>query len=182
MPITLIDILVRVRAGCPEAIRQLVDCYGNLLREVIRRHLNARLRATHEPDDLLQEVWMDFFSHALLEHQFSTPGHLYAFLEGMSLRKINQVHRRHLETQKRDRKRCAELPDIPYEQHGPERLAEAADQWQAFLQKMPPQWQRGVIMLRDGYSHREVAELLGVSERTLARHLAHVRRYNFRPA
>ena len=61
-------------------------------------------------------------------------------------------------------------------------LAEAADQWQAFLQKMPPQWQRGVIMLRDGYSHREVAELLGVSERTLARHLAHVRRYNFRPA
>lgn len=181
MPDSLDELLVRVRAGCPEAIRELVDHYGDLIRKVIRRHLNAHVRATHDPDDLLQSVWMEFFSHALAPDQFSTPEHLYAFLKGICLHKINQTHRKQLETQKRDRKRHVELPDIPQRDDGPERLAEAADQWEAFLHELTPLWRRGVTMLRDGYSHREVADTLGVSERSLARCLARIRRDNLRP-
>ena len=181
MPDSLAEFLVRVRAGCPEAIRELVDRYSDLIRKVIRQHLNAHLRATHEPDDLLQAVWLDFFSRAVAEHRFSTPEHLYAFLKGMCLHQIHRVHREQLETQKRDRKRHVELPDLPQPDDGPERLAEAADQWEAFLHELTPQWRRGVTMLRDGYSHREVADSLGVSERSLARCLARIRRANLRP-
>ena len=181
MPETLAEFLVRVRAGCPEAIRELIDRYDDLIRKVIRQHLNARLRAIHEPDDLLQSVWMDFFARVLAEHHFATPEHLYAFLKGMCLHKIDQAHRQQLETQKRDRNRLVELPDLPQQDDGPERLAEAADQWEAFLHELTPQWRRGVTMLRDGYSHREVADALGVCERSLARCLARIRRENLRP-
>ena len=173
----LSDLLRRARAGCPDAARLLVERYSTPLRRAVEQRLLYRLRSTHDPDDVLQSAWKDFFSHSLAEHQFDTPERLIRFLLGVCRNKVLLLHRRQLDTLKRTRKRQEKLPaDLAAKQPGPELIAEADDRFEALLAGLPPRWRVGMTMLRDGHSHREAAEAVGVCERTLARFLVHARR------
>jgi RNA polymerase sigma factor (sigma-70 family) len=175
-PHELADLLQRARAGCPEAVQLLVERYSDPIRLVIRRHLHTRLRPAFDSVDFLQSVWTDFFARSLQEHDFESPDKLYAFLRRVCLNKVNEAHRKQLDTQKRDRNRETSIPpDIVDHHPAPEHLAAVSDQWQSLLQTIPPRWRQALTMLRDGCSHREVAGVLGISERTLGRILARAR-------
>jgi RNA polymerase sigma factor (sigma-70 family) len=51
----------------------------------------------------------------------------------------------------------------------PEEIARVNEMLEQFIASLPPRHVAVVVMLFDGYSHREIAEELGCTERTVRR-------------
>jgi DNA-directed RNA polymerase specialized sigma24 family protein len=172
----LVELLQQARAGSHEASRLVVKRFSEPIRRVIRRGIDPRLRATCDPEDILQMVWRDFFSRSLWAQSFSTPEQLVAYLTRMSLHKLHQARRQHLATRKRGSACQADFPDDLADPHPQaEQLAASLDDWNARLRGFPPIWRQAFTMLRDGYTRAEVAQCLGLCQRRLERFLARLR-------
>jgi RNA polymerase sigma-70 factor (ECF subfamily) len=175
-------LLQRARAGCPDAARQLYDQYADHLRRIIRRRLSGPLRRVFDSTDFLQETWKDFYAKAL-DKRFACPGQLLAFLASMAEVRLLQAQRRYLDSAKRDLRRQQPLEDSDADreqgpvthQQTPDQIASARDECDHLLHGLAPEYQQALLMLRDGYTYQEIAELLGLNEKTVRRLLERLR-------
>jgi RNA polymerase sigma factor (sigma-70 family) len=181
------EILQRARNGDEAAAREITEEYSPLVlifvRHKIRKHrplLQSRLDST----DFTQDVWADFFSRALREVDFKNQEHLLAFLHGMAEKKILEAQRRLLDTQKNDRRRECALPqkgskgEPSDRQPTPAEAAADRDQvarLERRLAEMPDKYQSAVALARAGASHKRIAAVLDLNERTVARLFGNVR-------
>jgi RNA polymerase sigma factor (sigma-70 family) len=176
-------LLRRLRNGCPEAARAVVHHYSPALLLVIRRTLNQRLQSLLDPDDLLQDAWVAFFVGHAGDDPFSTAGQLLAFLRRTARHKALQANRHHLNCRKADlrRQRSLEHPDVCPDRDlvdrrpTPVEAALAREQWDSLLRGRSRAQRHVLTLLYYGHTRQEIAQQLGIHERTVRRFLEQVR-------
>jgi RNA polymerase sigma factor (sigma-70 family) len=178
------DLMTRVQSGCQQAAGELVRRYGGLIRKVVRRRLDQRLRPEYDSLDFLQEVWSAFFRTAR-DCTFQTSDDLVAFLANMACNKVADAQRHRLST-KGGLSGEEPLPQpteddrnnepISHRQPTPSQVAVANEQWENLLRGLPPEYQRMLELLRQGYTHEEIAENLGIYTKVIQRLLEKLER------
>ncbi|MDO4497385.1 MAG: RNA polymerase sigma factor [Bacteroidales bacterium] len=163
------DIAERFRRGDSQAGRLLYETYAGWLLGVCLRYVCDRNTA----QDLLHDGFLQILTHA---SQFKWQGE--GSLKAWVFRVQHNVILMHLREQEKIHQLFTtdepQLPDIPE----PETVADVP---QAVILQMIsklPAVYRTVFNLYviDGHSHREIAQLLGIKEKTSASQLVHAKR------
>ncbi len=172
---TEFDVLMRrVREGSEDAAREVLERYGEYILRAVRSRLNRRLRSKYDSADFVQAVWASFFAGAPKKYSFDHPAALIAFLAALAQNKVVEAVRQRLATRKHDVTREQSLDasyadDVPAHGPSPSQIAAANDEWRHLLRDLPAHYQRILALLREGHTQREVAEELGIAERTVRR-------------
>jgi RNA polymerase sigma factor (sigma-70 family) len=177
-PSEFAQLMERVRTGCPEAARELFERYGKEIQLVVRKRLSQHMRAQFDSMDFAQDAWASFFHIPPERYTFQTPKELVSFLTRIARHKVIDEYRRRQRAFKSDRQdsnACQPEMDGDQEpaarQPTPSQVAVAEEQWDRMLQNKPPRVRRALEMLRDGHTHREIAECLGVPAKSIQRML-----------
>jgi RNA polymerase sigma-70 factor (ECF subfamily) len=156
-------LIVRCQAGDEAAFAELVDRYGPRLRYFVRRMLDAG-----DPDDTLQEVWLDVFRGLpKLQDSAAFPAWLYRLARDRVFRTLR-------------RKRPPQVPlldaDVP-EEADDGFTAEDAGRIHEALAGLPPD-QREVVVLRfvEEMSYEQIAEVVAAPVGTVRSRLHYAKR------
>jgi RNA polymerase sigma-70 factor (ECF subfamily) len=186
-------LMERVRTGCPKAAQELFDRYGHHVRLAVRKLLLRRMRRRYDSTDFTQQVWASFFQVSAERYTFPTPESLVAFLSQVASNKVLEVTRQQMGTDRHDMDREQSL-DAPNPEHGgkvaeavpahlatPSQYLMADERWQRIIRGLPPGHRRILELLRDGHSHVEIAETLGVHRKVIHRLLEHLQYHTETP-
>jgi RNA polymerase sigma factor (sigma-70 family) len=176
-------LIERFYAGDPAAVGRLYGEYGGVVREAVRRRLPDRLRKEYDSLDFAHDVWASFCRTPPGTHRFATPEDLGGFLARVAYNKVIDVCRRRLGTQGYDvtreqpMARAADGTEIPLagREATPSQWAIADERWAAIAAALPPPHLAVVERLREGFTQKEVAEMAGVTDRTVRRIVERVR-------
>lgn len=167
-----------------EAARAVFELCNPYVLRVIRRRLHHRLRRLFDPEDFSQEVWASFFSMPeKCIRFFANQRHLLAFLATIARNKVVEKQRQLLQTQKHDLVREISLSRLHPEsqpmdaRNSPEQTATVRESWQTVLRNLSVLRRRVLEMLRDEYTHAEIAKSLGVSTKSIQRLLGEMRQW-----
>jgi RNA polymerase sigma factor (sigma-70 family) len=172
------QLMQRIRAGCPDAAREMFERYNTEIQIVVRHRLSHRLRAQFDSLDFAQDAWASFFHIPPERYTFKTPRELVAFLSGIARNKVADVCRKRVPATGHNRNETREprLPEVSADgaepaaqQPTPSQVAIAGEQWDRLLQDQPPEIRRALELLREGRSHQEVADCLGVHPKMIQR-------------
>ena len=167
-PVTDTELAARASAGDAEAFGQLVDRYAPQVRRVTR----AVLAEPADADDAAQEAFLACWRY-LGRYDPSRP--FGPWLIRIAVNAARDVRRR-----QRARPTEALTPDVALPQPGPDAAAtrsELRDSLNRALADLPERQRLAVVMFdAEGYSHREIAGLLGVAEGTVRSDVFHARR------
>lgn len=170
----------RLRAGEENALAMLFDAYRPRLWRIVRFRLDARLHSRVDPDDVLQEAYLDAAQR--VEHFLNAEGvSFFVWLRQVVQQTLIDVHRRHLGAAKRDAGREVSIHGAPQAtsislaahllgaQTTPSQAAirdEQAGQLEAAIAGMDAIDQE-VLALRhfEELSNREVAEVLNIQQK-----------------
>jgi RNA polymerase sigma-70 factor (ECF subfamily) len=175
------DVLMeRIRAGDPEAGKELFERYGKAIQRVVRYHMDRRLRTQFDSIDFAQDAWASFFRVSAAEFTFQTPEELVAFLTRTVQNKVIDAYRKRSQHSKDNGRTFREFGDNIHKQLSrhptPSQCAIAEEEWRRMIHNKPPKVQQALAMLRDGYSQREIAKSLGLNVRRIHRLLARLKR------
>jgi RNA polymerase sigma-70 factor (ECF subfamily) len=170
-------LLEQVGTGSQEAVRELLDEYGEPLLKAIRRRLAPTLRSQFDSADFVQAVWASFFAVRWQDYHFNSPTALMNFLISLAHNKLSDVARQRLQTRKRNQNRvhsldgsaAAEAFCVTTDGPTPSQLVLAQEQWDRVLQSQPPHYRRMLQLLRQGHTQQEVAAELDINEKTVRR-------------
>jgi RNA polymerase sigma-70 factor (ECF subfamily) len=168
--------LERIREGSPEAVREFLDRYGNAILAVIRRRLDEEVRSVFDSIDFLQDVWASFFGSPE-QLNFSSPKALFTYLVRMARNKVTDVMRRRLWRPESDLVRERSLDGsarlealhLSVPDPTPAEAAMSKERWDLVLEGRPFHHQQILELLRQGYTHREIGERLGLHEKVVQR-------------
>ncbi len=164
------QLMQRVKAGSEDAVREILDRYGDGLLRVIRRRLNQQLRSQFDSDDFYQAVWTSFFAHRDELSRFESPQDLEAFLKTVAGHKVIDQTRRRLMTKAWSTNR--EVSSSAIEMRPPASQDPTPSTVVAFqdeVDQMPLNHQRIVELRNEGWTLEEIAAKTGVNERTVRR-------------
>jgi RNA polymerase sigma factor (sigma-70 family) len=118
--------------------------------------------------EIVQDVWSDFFVKVVPGESCPAAAALRAFLIRSACNKVCDAHREHLAAQKRSRDLECALP-AEVQERGPTREQDIdfRDELEHDLQKLSKQVRDAVTMRLDGASLAQVAEALGIDVRTV---------------
>jgi RNA polymerase sigma-70 factor (ECF subfamily) len=153
----------------------------------VRRRLHSKLRPKFDSLDFVQDVWASFFAitaaaraaggEAANAQQFDSPSALAAFLAKVARNKVAEACRTRLERAKHDVNRENSLDGSAAFQvkmlRGPDptgsQVAMANEAYRRLTSDQPSHHRRIMELLHQGFSHQEIAEKLGVNEKTIRR-------------
>jgi RNA polymerase sigma factor (sigma-70 family) len=166
-------LMAGVRAGDPQAGRELFERYGKHIQMVVRRRLHQNLRSQFDSLDFAQEAWASFFDIPPDRYTFQTPEELVAFLTRLVQNKMADAYRRRFPGGKGAARALppstVEVEDQPDVEGTPSQFAMAKETWERFLEDKPPQVRQAMEMLRAGYSRQEIAQSLGIHPKMIQR-------------
>ncbi len=170
-------LMQRLHEGSEEAAREVHRVYGPHLRRVIRRRLTQQLRSKFDSLDFAQDVWTSFFAERSRLQHFEHPEALIAFLANMAYHKIVDTFRQRVQTQKNDLAREHSLDseglnegrNLVARQPTPSQEFVAKETWDRLLADQPEHYRKVLYLLREGESYREIADRLGINEKTVRR-------------
>jgi RNA polymerase sigma factor (sigma-70 family) len=172
-----VRLMERVRDGADDAIQEFVARFEKHVLRVVRHQLLEALRAKFDSTDFVQDVWASFFALSRDYLDFKTPEALEAYLGVMTRNKVIEALRVRLQGRRYNVQREQSLDDNDH--HWPERLngadptpsqvVVAREAWEELQGQIRPKHRPLLEMLRDGYSHREIAEVLDLDEKTVRR-------------
>ena len=166
-------VLERVCAGSEEAAWELINTYGPHIQRVVRRKLNQRMRSRFDSLDFVQMVWASFFTEREKLANFTEPAQLIRYLSTMAQRKLMQESRRRLVGQKHNLE--CERPFVEGSEDEssfvrksdtPSQIVMAKDHLEAMMRDRSEQERRVVELRLEGLKYVEIAERLGIHERT----------------
>jgi len=172
-----LDLMQRLRDGSEEAARELLDRYGEHILRVVRRRLSRQMRSKFDSIDFVQAVWASFFAEVPHQREFDRPDALIAFLVTLAQNKVVEAVRQRLQSQKYDVKRERALEDVEADKEAglrarepsPSQAAVANEEWHRLLADLPERYQRMLVLLREGHTQKDIAQELGVNEKTVRR-------------
>lgn len=153
--------------GAPESPDQLFRQYG----PVLRRYLSARLGNESDANDLAQEAFIRF-SNIPGDTVVENPqGYLFRIAANLAGRFLKSRSATPPAVDLQDIEETSEASDGDTFQRGMEARS-AVRRLDAILEELPPLY-RAVLLLRkrDGFSHTEIAERLGISPHTVHHYL-----------
>jgi RNA polymerase sigma factor (sigma-70 family) len=170
-------LMEQIRGGSQEAVRELLAKYGGSLVRAIRRRLGKRLRSQFDSADFVQAVWASFFTDPLQNYDFGSPEELIAYLTSLAANKVCDAARQGLQARKRNLNRVRSLDGsaavaattLAARTPTPSQVMLAKERWDRLLQGQPPHCRHILLLLRQGHTLQEVAQVLDVSERTVRR-------------
>jgi RNA polymerase sigma factor (sigma-70 family) len=178
-PATEFSLLMeQVRDGVPGAVQTMIDRYGQHLMRVIRRKLHQKIRTKFDSQDFCQAVWASFFALPAEKYTFDKPEELLRFLVDLARNKVVEAVRQRMVAQKYNVNREVSLTDqfqggvadvLPGREPTPSTIAMAREEWENLLDRQSDRHRRILALLNRGQTHREVAQELGVNEKTIQR-------------
>ena len=172
-------LLFQIKEGSDKAARELVEEYGPIILRVVRSRLNKKLRSKFDSVDFTQSVWASFFANRTVLASLPGPEAIIGYLTELARSKVGQEHRRRFGLQKHDIRREEPLalhalgseqnPNIAGNDPTPSEVVCQQETWENLQRQMPTDERRLLEFLREGRTLREVAKVLGVSERTIQR-------------
>jgi RNA polymerase sigma factor (sigma-70 family) len=170
-------LMEKVLDGSETAAHELFDKFGPLLIDFIRRRLIKRVRSQFDSMDVAQDVWTSFFKEAPLRRTFTNQDHLLAFLTTLARNKVVDVMRKRLGAKKYNVNREMSMDDscrfdknaLAGRQQTPSQILVTKEAWVEFLRKQPPVYRHVFILLEDGKRPSEIAQEIGITERTVRR-------------
>lgn len=171
------QLLKDIQEGSEEAARTFLDKYGDYILRVIRRRLARRLRSKFDSSDFLQDVCVSFFRAPPPPEAFSEREALLAFLAQMARNKVGQTNRQRLQRRRYADKLensldgSARFQARSLQEAGPtpSEAAVAREKWLDIVSGTKPKHEKILLLLHEGHTHEEIAELLGLSSKTVQR-------------
>ena len=151
--------------GQSSAIARIYQDYNGM----IRRYLRVNLRSNEDAEDLLQETFVRFQKHQAAADIDKPKNFLFTIARNLMIDR-----KRHQKVSEVDP--AQEIEDLMDPLSSVERQAVAKEHISALCEavaELPPQCRR-VFILRKFYhlSHKEIADQLAISVRTVEKHLA----------
>jgi RNA polymerase sigma factor (sigma-70 family) len=180
------QLIQRAGEGSQEAKLELFQKYARHLLTVIQHKLKSarRVRSIYDSDDFVQDVGKVFFSKDLPQGIFESPGTFIAFLTTVAKNRVTDVARKHLHAKKSDMNR-----EVPLAEHGesndkgllcqhpsPLAVCDLKEEWDRVSEGLPPDEIYILYLLDHGRTHEEVARILDISERTVDRFVAKLKK------
>lgn len=168
-------LLERVRGGGRDAAAELVARYGDHIIRVVRRRLHKRLRPKFDSIDFQQDVWASFFTNPV--QPFADPDALGKYLAKVAKNKVLMAVRQRLRLQKYNVERenslegsaACQAAGVAAPDPTPSQLAVADETWDQLVRGQPARYRRILTLLRQGLTHRQIAEALGIHEKMVQR-------------
>jgi RNA polymerase sigma-70 factor, ECF subfamily len=168
-----------LRHGDSGAMRQFCTQYGDLLHRLAEKNLAKGVRRRVGPEDVVQSVCRTFLRRAKEgEYQLSDTDGLWGLLCAITLNKVRNVTRYHMR-QKRGLDQEAGLPTgdeggvssfgPAAKEPTPAQAAEFADEFERVVAGLDEEERHVLDLKLQECTHEEVAEQLGMSERTVRR-------------
>ncbi len=177
------DLVDRWRQGDEFAARILVDRYMARLTALARANLSRRLARRLDPEDIVLSAWRSFFI-ATRGGRIEVPSddELWPLLLTLTLRKLRRQVARHVADKRSvDDERSVDptatwIESVAHDPT-PEDAAQAADQLENLLQGLSVADRKIVVQRLQGWTNPEIAERLGISERTVRRAIIRIREH-----
>jgi RNA polymerase sigma-70 factor (ECF subfamily) len=174
--------IVGLRQGHPDTLTDFWKRFGPLLERLAEKNMAPGLRPRLGPEDVVQSVCRTFFRRAKEgQFQLDDQDNLWRLLVAITLTKIREKTRYHMRDKRGMQHERALAagddsvgPALPAAGPTPAEMAEFTDLLEATLAGLDEE-ERQVIQLKlQEFTHDEVAEKLGCSERTVRRILKKV--------
>ena len=170
-------LLEEAQAGSDEAMRELIQRYAPHIVRAVRRKLNTEIRSKFDSLDFVQAVWASFFAAPRGLDGFGRPEELMGYLVTIAHNKVVDEIRRRLLTEKYNVNRERSLNDSRFfgDRHlaagapSPSEVAVADELWAGLLRGQPEHYQRILKLRRAGNTQRQIADELGLNEKTVRR-------------
>ena len=170
------ELVERARRGDQDAAREIVEEWGWHLRYVIERNPSHQARALLDSQDIEQSAWGSFFARLIHLRGRQTPEDLLRLLKIVAHNKTVEKNR-HFERQKNDRRGVQSLEQLGAvdeeqlvsREPGPQQAAMAEEWWDRLLEGQPDHYRQILLLLRQGYTRAEVAQMLRLNEKTVRR-------------
>ena len=164
------ELAIRCARGDNEARRDLYEQYGARLLALCRRYSAD----PNDAEDLMQDAFVKIF-RAIGRFRWTRPGALYSWMSRITLNLIfdSAKRRRHLARQLVD----VEMIDIIQDEPDYEETASIPPVILRSMIEALPEGYRTVFRLYciEGLSHRDIAKLLGIKEKTSSANLSRAR-------
>jgi RNA polymerase sigma factor (sigma-70 family) len=189
------QLIDRFRSGSPdssdEAARRLWERYLPRLLTLARRHLDRRIRALQDEEDVVQSMGRSFFRRPRRgDFDLADRDALWALMVTITLNKARNAADRHLAARRDVRRRLplppsdGSRPDAPHEAsvlEAAEPTPAEADALNEALERrlrdLPePDLRQVALMKLEGYTNREIVEALQCGGRSVERKLNLIRR------
>lgn len=175
------ELVAGLRAGEPRAARRFWTTYGPLLHDVAERRLAGALRRRVGPEDVVQSVCRTFLRRAQGgELALDDAERLWHLLCAIAIAKVREAARFH-GRQKRavgaeagHEPGAPELPPMVASEPTPE-AALLADELENAIMALEGEARDIVILKVQDLTNDEIAQRLGISERTVRRIITKVR-------
>jgi RNA polymerase sigma factor (sigma-70 family) len=172
-------LLRRIKDGEDSAAWDLVERYGEDIRNAVRRSLNRRLRPKFDSLDFVQLVWSSFFRQGSCHDRFHSPEELVAYLVAMARNKVGMEIRRRLVSQKYNVNRESSMDhgaphsceELAAAYPAPLELAIAKERWNQLISSSPDRYRQIIQFRLQGRTCQEIADTLGLDESTVRRFL-----------
>jgi RNA polymerase sigma-70 factor (ECF subfamily) len=180
-------ILQKLKAGDPEAARQLLGSFEHEIRLIVRARLPRALRPHFDSMDFVQAIWKSILTDQPDQlDQLQTPDQFQGYLAGVACNKIRSEYRKRTRTQKYNLKREQPLvvrrasgdelvQEIQDPDPTPSQRIQAEDCWNQMLAHCSKRAAEIIRLRRDGLTFEEIARRLGLSDRSVRRVLDSVR-------
>ncbi len=173
------QLLERVREGDEDASAAFVARFGPYILRIVRRKLHQKLRAKFDSADFVQAVWASFFGRLPDLDVCNSHKQLATYLAMLARSKTVDEFRRRM-TQKLNLQREVSLedcplptespPDKPFPQRAtPSEAAVANEAWDQLIKDRGDLSLRVLELRLTGATFTEIAQQLGVSDRTARR-------------
>jgi len=170
------ELMRQVGNGSEDAVRILLDEYGEHICRAVRRRLHRSFRSKFDPEDVEQSVWAVFFGKPSRTAEFSRPESLIAFLISVAQNKVRDKSD-DFATRKRDLSLEEQIDDsrgnvidiIHKGQPTPSETVMVRERWDALRRAKPEHHVRIIELRAAGYSIDEIAESVKLHERSVRR-------------
>ena len=174
------------RLGNEAAVAALLGRFEPEIRTMVRVRLPRALRNQLDSMDIVQAVWTSVFTGKENDvGRFTEVGQFRGFLAGVARNKVYEEHRRRTRTKKYDLGREERLyvrkgeRDIPREVFAsdptPSEEVQSEDRMNQLIRGRTAEEVRVVELRREGLTYDEIAEKLGISERSVRRVIEAIR-------
>jgi RNA polymerase sigma factor (sigma-70 family) len=171
------QLMERVIAGSDDAAALLLERYGPVVRQAVRRRLNRQLRSKFDSLDFVQDVWASFFANPPSQDRMHRPEMLVAFLAHVARNKVIDATRQRLQGAKHNVSREHSLDNstpggpaaVAANQATPSEVVSGDEEWLRFLEAQPIVYRRILVLLRQGKKTAEIAAELQMHPRTVRR-------------
>lgn len=179
-------LIERAQGGDALAIEQLLVVFENDLRTMVRVHLPRALRNQYDSMDFVQAVWTSLFTgEADTLVNFENERHFRGYLAAMARNKVLAEFRRRTKTSKYDLRREEPLyvkkgdreqpRSLVAHDPSPSQQVQADDRLHQMVSGQSPIESKVVGLRHEGLTHQQIADRLGIHERTVRRVLEIVR-------